>query len=251
MELLLIPDNLSAVTFYSLIMLSCFTSMLTASVGIGGGTVLLTVMAQIIPINAIIPLHGVVQLGSNFGRAVILLPQLNWQLVIWFLFGSLLGAFVGGQIVVTLPATILKVTLGAFILFTTWGPTISGLGGNTRSLISGGFLSTLLTMFVGATGPFVLAIIRSFQLSPQSLVATSAACLVIQHLMKVVVFSLLGFAFAPYALLISLMITSGLVGTYIGTKFLLKIDERKFKHWLNIMLTVLALRLIITGFINT
>ena len=248
---LALPSELSISVFCGLVLLSCLTSMISASMGIGGGTVLLTVMAQVIPIKAIIPIHGVVQLGSNFGRAAMLMPQLNWQLAAWFLLGSLVGALVGGQIVVSLPVTILKVTLGVFILYSVWGPKLTGLSGTTRSLLGGGFLSTLLTMFVGATGPFVIAVLRSFELSRNALVATSAACMVIQHLLKIVVFGLLGFAFLPYINLIALMILSGLIGTFIGTKILLKVDEKKFKYGLNIILSALALRLIIEPLFNS
>ena len=209
-------------------------------------------MAQVIPVKAIIPVHGVIQLGSNFGRAMMLMPQLNWHLAAWFLLGSLIGAVVGGQIVVSLPVTILKVTLGVFILYSVWGPKLlgsklSGLSGNTRGLIGGGFLSTLLTMFVGATGPFVIAILRSFELTRTALVSTTAACMVIQHLLKIIVFGLLGFVFSPYALLIILMILSGFLGTFLGTKILVKVDEKKFRQGLNILLSVLALRLIFSA----
>lgn len=244
MELALIPETLGTFSFYSLVLLSCFTSMLTAALGIGGGTVLLAVMAQVVPVKAIIPVHGVVQLGSNFGRAAVMLPQLNFALAGWFTLGSVVGALLGGQIVVSLPIAILQAILGGFILFTVWGPAIPGLAANSTSLVAGGALSTLLTMFVGATGPFVLAFLKVFKLPAQALVATSAACLVVQHLLKVLVFGVLGFAFSAYLGLIVLMVASGFIGTLMGRKILVKIDEDKFRRGLNIILSILALRLI-------
>lgn len=245
MEFNWIPESLSTFSFAGLIMLSCFTSMLTASVGIGGGTVMLAVMAQIIPIKAIIPIHGVVQLGSNFGRALVMLPQLDKALLGWFLLGSMLGALLGGQVVISLPVTVLKITLGAFILYSVWGPPVPGMNASTPSLAAGGFVSTLLTMFVGATGPFVLAMLRVFPLPPPTLVSTTAACMVIQHLLKVMVFGLLGFAFGPWLPLVILMVVSGFIGTLIGQRILLGLDPEKFRHGLNIVLTLLALRLIL------
>jgi hypothetical protein len=38
--------------------------------GIGGGAALLAVMASLVPPAALIPVHGVVQVGSNLGRAL-------------------------------------------------------------------------------------------------------------------------------------------------------------------------------------
>jgi len=247
MEFSLIPESISTLSFVLFVALSLFTSMLTASIGIGGGTIMLAAMAQSFPAQAIIPVHGVVQFGSNLGRALIMVPQLNRNLVLWFLVGSVAGALLGGQIVISLPTTILKLCLGIFILYSVWGPAIPGMGDNHKSLLAGGFLSTLLTMFVGATGPFVLAILRACPITPQALVATTAACMVIQHLLKILVFGLLGFAFAPYLAMIILMVASGFIGTLIGKKMLIKVDEAKFKQGLNVVLSLLALRLIYTA----
>lgn len=244
MELTYIPDGLSGLSFWVLVILSCFTSMLTASIGIGGGTLMLAVMAQVIPIRALVPVHGVVQLGSNFGRAMIMRSNINKSLFSWFLIGSLFGAILGGAVVVSLPAELLKGILGCFILYSVWGAGITSFGASNPGLLVGGFLSTLLTMFVGATGPFVVAFLRAFNLSPPELVATSAACLLAQHSLKVFVFAYVGFIFSAYIPLIAMMVASGFIGTLIGRKILLKIDPNSFKKGLNIVLTVLALKLL-------
>ena len=54
--------------FLLLVTTSFIASMLTASVGIGGGTLVLAVLVVTVPIAAVVPLHSVVQLGSNTGR---------------------------------------------------------------------------------------------------------------------------------------------------------------------------------------
>ena len=243
----LIPDFLPHYVFYGLIVLSCFTSMLSISIGIGGGTIMLAVMAQVLPVAAIIPTHGMVQLGSNFGRAIVMVPHVNRHLLGWFLLGSICGAFLGGQIVISLPTPILQGALGAFILYSVWNPPLKIFRSTDVGLFAGGLASTLLTMFVGATGPFVLAMLRAFPLSPQGLVSTTAACMVIQHILKVLAFGLLGFAFAPYLPLIILMVASGFIGTLLGRRLLLQVDEVKFKRGLNIVLTILALRLLMNS----
>ena len=243
----LIPDFLPHYVFYGLILLSGCTSMLSISIGIGGGTGMLAVMAQVLPVAAIIPTHGMVQLGSNFGRAIVMLPYVNHHLLGWFLLGSICGALLGGQIVISLPTTILQGVLGAFILYSVWNPSLKIFKPSDGGLFAGGLVSTALTMFVGATGPFVMAMLRGFALSPQRLVSTSAACMVIQHVLKVLAFGLLGFAFAPYLPLIVLMVVSGFVGTLIGRWLLLKVDEVKFKRALNIVLTILALKLLMNS----
>ena len=52
-----------------LVVASFFTSALTAAFGVGGGIAMLALMGLFIPVAAVIPVHGAVQLGSNSGRA--------------------------------------------------------------------------------------------------------------------------------------------------------------------------------------
>jgi len=156
---------------------------------------------------------------------------------------------IGGQIVVSLPVDLLRGLLGGFILFSVWGSallkrSIDSRFANSKSLTIGGLLSTVLTMFVGATGPFVIAILKPFKLAPKILVATNAVCLVVQHLLKIVVFGFLGFVFTPYIPLIVLMMISGFVGTIIGRNILLNLNQKAFETGLNIILSLLGLRLL-------
>ncbi len=243
----IIPEALGIAEFWLLAGVSFFTSFMTAAIGIGGGTVLLAVMAQVVPVNAIIPVHGVVQLGSNAGRVVLFLKSIDRALFGWFMLGALIGAAIGGRVVVELPANILRIVLGSFILYSVWGPKLKTLTGSTCVLAIGGFLTTTLTMFVGATGPLVMSMLRSFPLSPSGLVGTMAACVGLQHCLKIVVFGVLGFAFAPWLPLIALMIGLGFLGTLFGRQVLLKIDPKRFAFVLKIVLTALALRLIIVS----
>ncbi len=239
-----IPGTLGLFDAALLVGVSFFTSLLTAAVGIGGGMLLLAVMAQILPVLAIIPVHGVVQLGSNAGRAHILRPNIDGRILLYFSVGSLVGALVGGNIVVTLPVIYLQLILAGFILFSTWGPKPSAKTSGKNGLMIGGFLSTLLTMFVGATGPFVAVMLKRLRLDKTPQVATMAACMSIQHALKFLVFVMLGFSFAPYAILIIVMIIVGFLGTLVGRRLLDALSEEVFSNMLKWALTFLALRLL-------
>jgi hypothetical protein len=69
----------------------------------------------------------------------------------------------------------------------------------------------------------------------------------IQHIIKVIVFGLLGFSFAEYFYLILIMILSGLLGTYIGKKVLVNFGKKYFKVVLNTILTLISINLIINS----
>ena len=224
--------------------LSFLTSFMTVALGIGGGAVMLAVMAVLLPAAAIIPVHGLVQLGSNAGRLSIMLAHVQRAVLPAFILGAIVGVTVGGSMVVQLPAGAIQLGVGAFIL---WSVFFKPPGFMRNSASVTGVISSFLTMFFGGTGPFVATFVKAQGLDRMAHVATHAALMTIQHLLKILVFGFLGFAFAQWIGFVALLIASGFAGTVVGRKVLTKIDEKRFLLFLNIVLTVLALRLIWSG----
>ena len=72
-----LPTGLSEFTVYFLIFTSMATSFITSAFGIGGGAILLGLMAIKLPPIALLPIHGVVQIGSNLGRTIIFLKDIK------------------------------------------------------------------------------------------------------------------------------------------------------------------------------
>ncbi|MGB0922457.1 MAG: sulfite exporter TauE/SafE family protein [Alphaproteobacteria bacterium] len=241
----LVPADLGTVVSFFLIGFAAFTSFITAAAGIGGGVLLIAVMASLVPPAILIPLHGVVQIGSNAGRAILMWRHTNWAVVLPFIGGSLIGATIGGLTVVQLPPAILNLGLGLFILWSAWTKGVA-LPSRFASVATGVF-SSFLTMFFGATGPFVAAMIKRLNLGRMEHVASHAMAMVAQHGIKVVAFGLLGFSFGPYVGLLVAMVASGFVGTVIGKRVLMKVNDKLFHRITAIVLTVLALRLLYQG----
>ena len=75
-----------------------------------------------LPPAVLLPVHGVVQIGSNFGRAVLMRRDIARPLVLPFLLGSIAGVALGAQIVGLLPRSAMLALLGAFILWSVWSP---------------------------------------------------------------------------------------------------------------------------------
>ena len=67
-----LPPEVSPSLAIILIVVSYFTSALTAIVGVGGGIFLIGVMASFLSPAIVIPIHATVQLGSNAGRAALM-----------------------------------------------------------------------------------------------------------------------------------------------------------------------------------
>jgi uncharacterized membrane protein YfcA len=239
-----LPEGLSQLGFWVLMAASFIGSFITAALGIGGGALVLVVMASVMPPAAIIPVHGVVQLGSNAGRAAMLMRHVHRPALPGFLLGSVIGSAMGGVVVVDLPPGLVQIGLGLFIIWSVLAKPPAWLTG--QPWIAGG-ISSFLTMFFGATGVFVANFTKSFRLDRHAHVATHATLMTAQHLLKVLVFGLLGFAFGAWAGVIVAMIVVGLVGTYAGKLMLNRMSDRNFKIALDGLLILISLRLIYQG----
>ena len=240
----LLPPAMPLLDAGLLVTASLVTSFISAAFGIGGGFTLIALLALLLPPAALIPIHGIVQLGSNAGRVGIMLKQVVWRPVMPFVIGTVTGAGLGALVVVQLPPWAVQLALGVFIIWAVFAklPPIQ-----QRYILFGGVFSSFLTMFFGATGNFIAAMVKSMNLDPVPHVATHSLMMTFQHLVKVLIFGLIGFQFGPYMILIFGMVISGFIGTVIGSRFLTKAGGIYFKPVLNTILFLAAARLIWAG----
>ena len=234
----------SAAFFLALVVCAGFTSFVTASLGVGGGVLLLAIMAQILPPQVIIPVHGIVQLGSNVGRAVLSWRHIDWRVIGAFLPGALVGALVGSFVIVSLPPRYIYLSIAAFTLFLCWGPRLPAIALGRGGTVAAGALTTFLTLFAGATGPLVGAFIKQKQVDRFVTVATFAAAMSLQHSLKAVVFQAAGFDLRPWIGLMLGMIAGGTVGTWLGLRLLRRFPDHYFQLAFKLVLSLLALRLL-------
>lgn len=243
----LLPDGLSLTAAAIVIFSSFFTSALTASFGLGGGLALLAIMGALMPPAAVIPVHGVAQLGSNTSRLILQWNSVVWPIVLWFMAGSILGAAVGARLYVEIPEWLLKALIGAFVLATVYGPKPKGFSPGGKTYFATGAASALLSMFVGATGPIAAAMFGVARLDKLKTIATHAGAMAAQHALKSVAFGFVGFAYADWAAIIVAVIAAGFLGAAAGTRMLNKMPEEKFRKGFRLMLTFFGCYLIGTA----
>lgn len=240
----MVPEGLTEFLFWLLVATSFLGSFISTAAGIGGGVTMLAVMAQVMPPLALIPVHGLVQLGSNVSRMTVMWKHIHWRFLGWFFLGGALGAAVGVKVVTALPTAVLQTVLGLFILYSLWGPMPARAEASRRGLVAGGGLTTLASMFIGASGPLAMVIVKGYDYDRFTKVGTFSGVMVIQHGLKGIVFGIAGFAFMPYVPLVAFMVAAGFLGTLVGKRVLLNQNEDRFGVILNIVLTLLALRLL-------
>jgi len=244
----IVPAPLSDGVAMALVALSFATSMLTAALGLGGGILMVAAMASVVPPAALIPVHGLVQLGSNSGRAVLFFRHVRRPIVLWFVLGAAVGVTAGALVAVRLPREALLILVGVFVLATTWMPALGRYRVPDRGFTVVGAATAFLTMFAGATGPFLAPFLAPERLGDRyATIGTFAACMTMKHGLKVAAFAAVGFAYLPWLPLVALMIASGFLGTLAGRQVVARLPEARFRTAFKVLLTVLALRLLYQG----
>jgi len=226
------------------------TSVLSAIVGMAGGITLLSVMLLYLDPLVAIPIHGVVQLASNGSRAWVQRRHVDHGITLRYGLLLLPMGFAGLWLARSLSPDATRLAIGVFVLVATWAPRWLLLGShpdaidrNRRFVLLGGVVG-FLNVTLGATGPLIAPFFLNLGLARQELVGTKAACQLLGHLSKLVVFGVVGFAYAQWTGLLVLLCVAVVVGTWVGSRILDRVDERTFVMLYKGVLTVIALRLI-------
>jgi len=228
-----------------LALLTFLTSTIAGIVGIGGGMILVVILPSFLPLNALIPVHGLTQMSSNISRAIFGYQDIRKEVIPKFLLGSLCGISVFAGIIYYISLEYVPLFIGMYILLSLWSKRFNERIKRYESYFLAGFFQTGLSIIVGATGPLTMTLLLKDYNNKDQVVATGAALMGITHSLKVFVFIFFGFVFLDYLSILSAMIIGAIAGSYAGTLLRDKIDGKKFLFALKLLLSVLALKLII------
>lgn len=225
-----------------------FTSTIAGVVGLGGGMILIAILPSFLPINALVPVHGLTQLSSNLSRAVFGFKDVHVEVIPKFLIGSLAGVSFFAVILYFVSLTYIPLFIGIYILLSLWSQKFNDKIKKFESYYLIGFIQSGFSIVVGATGPLATTLLVKDYNDKHTVVATAAALMSITHLLKVFAFMIFGFIFFDYIGILVAMIIGAVAGSYAGTKLRDKIDGKKFMLALKIILSLMAIKLVIFVF---
>ena len=243
-QFLSITPEIDGWMFILFTVLACFTAAFGVVAGLGGGVLLIGIMATVFPPVALVPVHGVVQAGSNITRTIIAHRLVMKQAIIPFAIGAVIGSAIGGKIVVSIPVALMQAILGVFMLYVCFSPKITAGMPTQKRFFALGAVGAFISMFIGATGTILAPWVRGISDDRRIFVATHSCIMMFIHGLKVIVFVVLGFEFFAYLPLMATMVTAGFLGNWIGFKLLNVMEEQLFRRVFQVVLVLLSLRLL-------
>lgn len=233
--------------FLGLSAASFVTTFLSVALALGGGLMLLAILAMFFPPAILIPIHTMVQLGVGTGRVLLMWRYILGPTVLPFTLGAALGAAAGAQVFIALPSALLYGFLSVFILTVTWLPNLGRFGSERGRFALLGLGATFLGVFVSATGTLVSPFVAAASPDRRNHSATLAALMTIVHIMKIIVFGALGVGIGAYLPLVGAMVATAFLGSWVGRAALNFMTEGWYRLAFKIVMTGLSLRLMWVG----
>ena len=237
---------MSSLLLFLLVTLGALISSLT---GLGGGTLILAGLLLVFPPALAIPLHSFTQLAANGLRTGIFFKQVHWKVVGAYALLMLPAAWLGAEIFHLINPSWLKVLVGVFILFSIIPFRFKPKGEpKLRTFVFLGGLSGFLGIFVGAVGPLVMPFFNRLKIERQGMLSTKSAGQALLQLSKIIAFW--GAADINFMALkdnILILILASLVGVGLSIPISKKISDQKFDLILNILLGMIAIKVLYEG----
>ena len=230
-------------------LITFFTSTIAGIVGVGGGMMLIVILPSFLPLNALIPIHGLTQVSSNLSRAIFGYKDVQYEVIPKFLLGSAIGIGMFAAVLNLISLEYVPLFIGIYILLSLWSEKFNEKIKKYENYFLAGFFQTGLSMVVGATGPLTMTLLFKDYEDKNKVVATGAALMSITHILKVFVFMYFGFVFFDYIGVIIAMIIGAISGSWIATKLRDKIDGKRFTMILKVLLSALAIQVIVKVFL--
>ena len=205
-------------------------SFITSLTGMAGGVLMFAAMNIYIPVRALIPIHGVVQLFNNATRSFHLRQDLRWSMVLPFSLGAIISAtattiFIARYVGEFFPLLLIFL-LTAYTLFRP--VKAPPLKVSDKNFFWVGIATGSIGIIAGAIDPILAIFFLRDDLRKEEIVANKSMMQLVVHLTKIPAFIYLGFSFLDHAELLIILSLAGVVGGWVGVLALRKIQSKVF-----------------------
>ena len=215
----------------------------------GGALIILAITSTVLPIQAIVPIHSTLLIGSTATRVLFFWEHIDWRIAGPFLVGSLFGALIGARVYIELPEALIAAAISVLMLVALWLPKVTWRPRIRHPWIIVGFIHTLIsTMF--AYGALLHSVILHTDLKRQQVVGTMAGGLTGMGIFKIAGYVFYGFDYSPYLVTIAAAVGVSFLGTAVGKLLGSRLSEDKFRLVYRVLITITALRLLYAGLLQ-
>jgi uncharacterized membrane protein YfcA len=223
--------------------------------GFGTALIAAPVLAQTLPVSAIVPLLALLDCLAAIVNGVKLSDKIARREMMWLVPLMIAGSLVGAWLLLVIPPKPMMLALGIFVvgyaLYALFTPS-ARVGLKQVFVVPFGLIGGIFSAMFGSGG-FIYAMYLSRRLEDKDAMrATQSALIALSTFTRVVIFALAG-VYADFKLLALalLLVPAMLIGLYVGHHITLRMTREQFLRVLNFVLiatgTALILRALAGG----
>ena len=228
--------------------ISYITAFVSASTGMGGGVIFLIGLNIFLPLEKVIPIHGLIQLKNNAVRVWVLRNHLIKSIIFFYSIGCILGVIFVTLALKNLDNKIIPFSIILLLVsYSLFKPKqFPQLKIPNWAFIILGFITGILGILVGAVDPLLSPFFLRDDFSRHQIIANKSYFQMLVHFTKIPVFLYLGFDYLEYWSLILVLFVTAMIGTYSGLKVLDRISQELFLKIFKVILLAVSLKVAYT-----
>jgi len=229
--------------FYLFLLVAGVIAWMISTVAAGGAAMLLIpILGLTLHSQSVAPVITVASLMANPSRTFVFWQHIYWPAVRWLLPGSLIGAVAGAVAFTQVPAELLQLMLGIFLISTIWqyrfGKRKKSFPMPLLGFLPLGFIVAFISGLIGGTGPVMNPFFLNHGMEKEQLVATKAInSLALQgtKLLSYVSLGVISLEMGIQGVIIGL---GGIAGVFWARHHLQKIDDERFRGYTLLLMPI-------------
>ncbi|WP_444980531.1 sulfite exporter TauE/SafE family protein [Microseira wollei] len=226
-----------------LLTLASFIAWFLSSLAGGGSPFIIIPMVNfLLEAPAVPPVVTTGMLFGNLQRTLQLWQDIDWELTLWYLPGSVLGAILGAFAFTRTPLQWLQVLLGLFLVSSIF---TFGFGNKEQSFkveswffLPAGFVYAFLSGLIGSIGPILNPFYLNYGLVKEKMIATKSAHVLVVHITKMITYGALGALTLPYLGYGLVIGIAAAPANWIGMLVLQKMSDEQFRKFAIALITI-------------
>ena len=228
-----------------------FAEVIGTMAGFGSATVLTPIASWFMAVKTAVAAVACFHLMGSASRSLFFRRQINWPIVWAFGLTGVACAFVGAQVAAQLPAAVVRMLLGAFLVLYVIAEmrrvTTQRVPATTRTLLVGGVVSGLVAGVIGTGGAVRSLCLLAFGLPKEEYLGTSAVIALAVDAARVPVYVAQHFLPATAWPVVLGLIVVAFCGAWTGQRLVRSVSPTAFKRFVLITLFVMGLKLLLDG----
>jgi uncharacterized membrane protein YfcA len=225
------------------------TATLSGVFGMAGGMILLWLLLLLLPVEAAIAVHGIIQVVANGSRAWFSRNYVDWRILCFIVAGLLTAALLLLAVRYQPDARGVYFAVGLMPVLV-WMPKawLALDAAKPHHAFVCGLVAGGLNLTIGLSGPTTDIFFIRMQMDRRTVIATKAATQVISHAAKIAFYAnaammLTGGAWTAIALAAPLAI----LGTRAGAAILHRMTDANFRAWTRWIVTAIGVAYLVQG----